>query len=537
MTPPPSKRGRFLLMHWFGATYLVFSRPTPLKESSIMDNGYLLKMAGISKTFPGVRALDNVDFAVRPGEVVALVGENGAGKSTLVKILSGVQPYDPGGVMLWDGQPFQPDTPVQAQAKGISIIHQEFNLCLNLSVAANIFLGRELRLGGRYGIMPMRQIEHRTRELLKLVQADIAPGTITRDLTVAYQQMVEIAKALSFDARLIVMDEPTSALANDEVILLFNIIRDLKAHNRSVIFISHRLEEIFEIADRVVVLRDGRLVGEWPIAEATPEQVIEMMVGHTLPDLFPAEPAQTGNIVLDVRGLCGGPKVRNVSFHLRAGEVLGLAGLVGAGRTETARLIFGIDQKAAGEIRLYGQPIDIANPRDALRAHIGLVPEDRQQEGLVLNLSVRENATLPVLDRLATRLINTIDRARQADITHEYIRKLDVHSAGLEQPVTNLSGGNQQKIVLAKWLATQPRVLILDEPTRGIDVGAKAEIHRLMKQLAQQGLAILMISSEMPEILGMSDRIVVMCDGRVTGELSRAEATQERVMALATARP
>jgi len=491
-------------------------------------------MRNISKRFPGVQALTNVNFSAYPGEVMALVGENGAGKSTLMKILCGAYQKD-GGQILINGQEVQIENPHRAQDVGIAIIYQEFNLTPNQTTAANIFIAREPRyadLRGRVGFVDRRKMEADAQRWLERVGARVPSTAKIRDLSVAQQQMVEIAKALAVEARIIVMDEPTSALGQEEVELLFAMIEKLKAQGIAVVFISHRLDEIMRIADQVTVLRDGQLVGALPIKEVTRGSMIQMMVGRELTDIFRKVTTEIGEPVLEVRNLTRGKSVREVCFELRKGEILGFAGLVGAGRTETMRVIFGADPCDAGEIRVDGRVVGIRTPQEALRVGIALVPEDRGKQGLVLLLSVLHNVMLPSLDNLSSR--GWVDRRASAQMAQRYVDQLTIRTPHLRQKAMYLSGGNQQKVVLAKWLAAQPKVLILDEPTRGIDVGAKAEVHAIMGQLAQQGLGIIMISSELPEILGMSDRIVVMHEGRVSGTLSRAEATQEKIMAYAS---
>jgi len=498
----------------------------------LSEQKWLLRMEGISKAFPGVQALSNVDLELAPGEVLALVGENGAGKSTLMKILSGAYRKDAGRIFV-NGQEVEISGPSHAQQLGIAIIYQEFNLAPNLSAAANIFIGREPRRGPGRLFVDRRRMETEAQKLLDRIGARISASTLVRNLSVAERQMVEIAKALAVDARIIIMDEPTSALGEDEVENLFQVIQTLKAQSIGVIFITHRLEEIFRVADRVVVLRDGARVGGMPIQEATPEQIIQLMVGRDVGDLFQKKKAEIGAPLLEVRGLTRRGVVENVSFTLRRGEILGFAGLVGAGRTETVRMIFGADPKDAGEIFIDGKPVMIESPRDALAAGIGFVPEDRSNYGLVLSLSVLENIVLPSLNR-HTRLGVLLDRMGLLRTAQEFVNKLNIRVAHLRQKAMFLSGGNQQKTVVAKWLALRPRILIMDEPTRGIDVGAKAEIHALMSQLAQEGVGIIMVSSELPEILGMSDRILVMSEGKVAAILDREEATQELIMAYAS---
>jgi ribose transport system ATP-binding protein len=494
----------------------------------------ILRMEGIFKAFPGVQALDNVDFEVAAGEVVALVGENGAGKSTLMKILCGAYRKDSGRIFL-SGKEVDIESPYHAQKLSISIIYQEFNLTPNQTAAANIFLSREPRqrgIGRFLNFVDRRRMEREAQEHLEHVGARVPSTSLIRDLSVAEQQMVEVAKALAVDARIIIMDEPTSALGEDEVETLFGIIEALKEQGISIIFITHRLEEILRIADRVVILRDGQRVGSLPISEATTEKIIHLMVGRDLTDMFHKEEAEIGAPLLEVRGLTGRGQVKDVSFTLRKGEILGFAGLVGAGRTETARLLFGADPMASGEILIEGKPVRIHSPVEAVEAGLAFVPEDRGLQGLVLKLPVLENVVLPTLDRHAS--IGWVDRRGIRDTAQEYVEKLNIRTPHLLQKAMYLSGGNQQKVVLAKWLASNPKVLIMDEPTRGIDVGAKAEVHALMSQLAQAGIGIIMISSELLEILGMSDRILVMSEGRVAAILDREEATQEKIMAHAS---
>ncbi|MCD6031546.1 MAG: rbsA [Thermomicrobiales bacterium] len=505
----------------------------------------LLRVERVTKSFPGVLALQDVSLEVHPGEVLGLVGENGAGKSTLMKILSGVYQPDSGDIIL-DGKPVVLHSPRQAQDLGISIIYQEFNLMPNLSVEENVFVGREPNAGK---VVRWRQLRKQTTDLLDQLGVRLNPGAIVRSLSVAEQQMVEIAKALSLNARLVIMDEPTSALTDTEVTALFDIIRGLKERGLAVIYISHRLEEIFTICDRVTVLRDGHLAGELPIAEATPDRIVRLMVGRPLMDLFRPEEAErrlqslaerSPAPVLEVLGLGrtgtgqdpSAIVLEDVSFSVRPGEIVGLAGLVGSGRTEIARAIFGADQYERGEILVDGQPTRIGSPREAIRLGIGLVPEDRKLQALVLSLAIRENLSLSLLNRLSR--FGLMRLAAERALARRMVDALQVRTPSIEQKVLNLSGGNQQKVVIAKWLALHPKILIMDEPTRGIDIGAKAEVHGLMHQLAADGVAILMISSELPEIIHMSDRILVMRQGRIAGELGHAEATQEAVMALAT---
>ena len=494
------------------------------------DTSPLLEMRGIVKSFPGVQALRGVDLSLRTGEVLALLGENGAGKSTLMKVLGGAHRADEGTISI-DGQVTPFDSPLDSRNAGVAVIYQEFNLVPGLTAVENIFLGQEVT---RAGFVARKQERERAAALFKRLGVDIDLDVPCRRLTTAQQQLVEIAKALAFDARIIVMDEPSAALTSHEVERLFEIIRDLKRHGIGIIYISHRLDEVFTVADRVTVLRDGRNVGERPVAQITRNQMIELMVGRELKDEFPARTVTLGAPRLEVSGLRRGRAVRDVSFAVRRGEILALTGLVGAGRTETARLIFGADPREAGEIRLDGNVLALRSPQDAIAAGIGLLTEDRKLQGLVLGHSVRENFGLPNLTWLSRRGFVQLGQER----THfaRYVDQLRIKVPNQEQRAGNLSGGNQQKVVLAKWLARNCDVLIFDEPTRGIDVGAKYEIYLLLNELAAAGKAIVMISSELPEVLGMADRILVMHEGRVTGEIADARrATQEQIMQLAVA--
>ncbi len=490
--------------------------------------GPILEMRGITKRFPGVLALSNVDFDVRPGEVHALVGENGAGKSTLMKILAGVYTRDAGEV-IFHGQPVDFTNPRQAQVAGIATIYQELNQVPYLSVTENIFLGTEITRGIALSWADMHA---RARELLMKLHLDIDPRTPINKLGVGQQQMVEVAKALHQQASLIIMDEPTSSLSIREINDLFAIVKELRGHGVSVIYISHHLEETFELADRTTVLRDGRKVATLPAIELDVDKLIRLMVGRDLSEKFPKETVERGKEVLRVEGLNQGTRLRDINFSAYAGEVLGVAGLVGAGRTETVRAIFGADPIDAGRIYVDGKPVHIGSPQDAVNNGIGLLTEDRKGQGLCLQLSVRENISLSALNRLTNGLMT--NRRRETELAQKFITSMAIKASSQEQLAINLSGGTQQKVVLSKWLATGPKVLIFDEPTRGIDVGAKVEIYRLINELARQGVAIIMISSELPEILGMSDRIMVMAGGRVRGFLDRGEATQEKIMELAT---
>lgn len=490
----------------------------------------VLEMRGIKKTYPGVTALDGVDFSVLPGEVHALVGENGAGKSTLMKILAGADTRDSGTVRI-NGSEVQITSPQEAMRLGISIIYQEFNLVPYMNAAENIFLGRE-PVGAIPGLIDFRKMYADAERIIKELGVKLDVRVPVSQLSVAQQQMVEIAKATSRNARIIAMDEPSATLTEHELENLFNLIRRLKSEGVSIIYISHRLEEIFQIADRVTVLRDGRLVATKNVAETDRGDIIRMMVGRELKDKIPKVAVDRGDVVLAVKNLNRAGVLKNINLEVRRREILGLAGLVGAGRTEVARAIFGADPIDSGMIILEGKPVTIRSPRDAIRLGIGLVTEDRKALGLILGMAVRENISLANLGVLAR--LGFISRKKEREVANRYVEDLMIKTPSIEQAVRNLSGGNQQKVVLAKWLFTQSKVLIFDEPTRGIDVGAKTEIYQLMNKLAENGAAIIMISSELPEILGMSDRILVMHEGEIAGELSREEATQEKIMHLAT---
>jgi rhamnose transport system ATP-binding protein len=492
----------------------------------------ILKLTNIHKSFGGVHALAGVNFELRPGEIHALVGENGAGKSTLVKTITGVHQID-AGEMFFNGEPVTISNPSVAQNLGIAAIYQEASLFPDLDIAENIFMGRQ-PVRGPIRTMAWREMYKLAAEPLEALGMDLDPRSRVRGLTIAQLQMVEVAKALSANARVLIMDEPTSALTLHEVADLFRIVRQLRDAGTSIIFITHRLDEVFELADRVTVLRDGHYVGTHDVKDVSRDELIRMMVGRTLDDLFPKMEVEQGEVMLRVEGLTRVGMFEDVSFELHRGEILGMAGLVGAMRTDVAKAIFGVEPAESGTIQVDGQEAKIENPNDAMLLGIAYVPEDRQQHGLVLPLNLTSNISLPILQRFAKS--GWIDQAAETQDAREQATQMDVRAAGLWQRARELSGGNQQKLVLAKWLGTRPRILILDEPTRGIDVGTKAAVHELMSHLASEGLAILMISSELPEILGMSDRILVMCEGRLTGNFGRDEATQETIMAAATAR-
>lgn len=490
----------------------------------------LLRMEHISKAYPGVQAVGNVTLEVARGEIHALVGENGAGKSTLMKVLTGVVVPDAGTIHL-RGEPVEIATPSDAKEAGISMIHQELALISALNVGQNIFLGREPR-GTLPGTIDWSALYTAAESQLAQLGLEVEPATPLAALSIAEQQMVEIAKALSLDADLIVMDEPTSALTERETDTLFDVMRSLREQGVSIIFITHRLEEVFEIADRVTVLRDGQWVDTVPVAAVTPDDVVAMMVGRELGDMYPKTEAEAGDVVLRVDGLRREGVLHDIGFELRRGEIIGMAGLVGAGRTDLARVLFGIDPIDSGSIWVSGERVTIDSPQRAIELGMGFVPEDRKEQGLFLRLALRFNVAVSQLDRLSSATF--LDFPDMNQVAQDAVQRLDIRTPSIKQRVENLSGGNQQKTVIARWLMLEPKILILDEPTRGIDVGAKREIHMLMDRLAHEGVAILMISSELPEVLGVSDRVLVMREGRITAELPRAEATQDAIMRAAT---
>ncbi len=497
-------------------------------------NDVLLVMEGIDKTFPGVHALDQAQFELRAGEVHALVGENGAGKSTLMKVLAGVYSKDAGRT-LYQGKEVDIPNPRAAQHLGISMIHQELNLMPHLTLAQNVFIGREPRQGVRF-VLDEKEINAQTQALFDSMHLKLDPRTKVADLTVATQQMVEIAKALSFNSQILIMDEPTAALTEAEIEELFRIIRQLRDKGVGIVYISHRLEELKQISDRITVMRDGRYVGTEDAATIPIERIISMMVGRTIFESAPEVPEHPSEeIVLEARRLNRGAAIKDVSFTLKKGEILGFAGLMGAGRTEVARAVFGADPLDSGEVYVHGKKVAIKHPRDAVRHGIGYLSEDRKRYGLALGMDVEANIVLAAFKKFLGTL-GVVKSAKTRATGQRYVEALSIKTPSLQQRVKNLSGGNQQKVVIGKWLTADTEVLIFDEPTRGIDVGAKSEIYHLLNELAQQGKSIIMISSELPEILRMSHRIVVMCEGRITGELAAAEATQERIMTYATQR-
>jgi len=489
----------------------------------------VLRATEVTKSYAGVQALKRASLELRAGEVHALVGENGAGKSTLIKILTGAVQPD-GGVIELNGERLERLTPAAAKALGIAAIYQQPALFAELTVAENIALGLERT--GRWGRVDWRARHARAAELLARVGARIDPEADAGDLSMPQQQLVEIARALGADARVLILDEPTASLSKEDTDNLFRVVRELRAQGVGMIYISHRLEELPTIADRVTVLRDGTTIATRDMANVNREQLIQMMVGRELAAVFPKRTVPLGDTVLELRGVgCGESGVRDVDLTVRAGEIVGLSGLVGAGRSELARTIFGLTPCDTGEIRVRGQTVRINSPADAIRHGIAYVPEDRRRHGVVLEMPVSENVTLAALDNLSR--FGALDFRRERELAADYTKRLGVKTASIRALVSTLSGGNQQKVALSRWLLTKPTLLILDEPTQGIDVGAKSEIHELMTELATQGVAILMISSELPEILGMSDRIAVMHGGTIVGVLDRSEATPERVLARA----
>jgi rhamnose transport system ATP-binding protein len=486
------------------------------------------ELRGISKRFAATQALDDVSLDLLPGEVHALVGENGAGKSTLVKILAGVHQPDSGTIWL-DGEATQIHGPAQARSLGIAVVHQEPRLFPDLTVAENVFIGHAP--SGPLGTIDWGGTRRAAQALFKELDVHFDVGAPVRGLSMADQQLIEIAKSLSVDARVLILDEPTASLSAHEVDRLFTIVRRLRARGVSILFVSHRLDEVFELCDRATVFRDGRHVITTATSALTTADLVRHMVGRAV-SLFPRVESPTGDVLLEVKGLTRSGVFRDVGFTVRAGEIVGFAGLVGAGRTEVARVLFGIDQRDGGEILLRGRAVSFGSPSAAMHAGIAYLPEDRHQEGLVLDFSIAQNVTLPILPRLFPRFL--VRASAERKVANDYTEQFNVRMTGVDQLVGALSGGNQQKVVLAKWLASKPSILILDEPTRGIDIGAKVEVHRIISELAASGLGIILISSDLPEVLAMSDRILVLHEGRISAEIPRERATEERVMFAAT---
>lgn len=493
-----------------------------------MDN-YIVELENVCKIFPGVKALDHVSLKLKSGEVLALLGENGAGKSTLMKILSGVYTRDQGTMKIF-GETVGDMNPVKAQELGIAIIHQELNMCDHLTVAQNIFLGREVT---KKGVLSEKEMNDEAGKILKGLNINIDPETIVGDLSVSKQQMVEIAKALSTKAKILIMDEPTSALTSKEIGDLFTIIKRLKDEGHGIVYISHRLEELQYIVDRVMILRDGQYITSMAYKDTSLREIISYMVGREITEKFPRIDKNIKEKILEVKNLNAGKMVKDINFSLYEGEIVGIAGLMGAGRTETTRALFGANPMESGEIIIDGVEVKINKPIDAIKSGIVLVPEDRKKDGLCTKLSIRDNIALPNLDIIANKL-GIVNRKKEEEITTSSVENLDVRLANTEIDADSLSGGNQQKVVVGKWLVRNSRVVIFDEPTRGIDVASKVEIYNLMNELKRQGIGVLFVSSEMPEILGISDRILVMADGRITKELDTKEATQDIILEYAT---
>lgn len=494
---------------------------------------YVLEMKNICKSFPGVKVLENVNLQIKPGEVHALMGENGAGKSTLMKILMGIYKADQGTIVL-QGQETVMHGPKDAMGKGISMIHQELNTLLDMEVAENVFVGREILKKGfsKMKIVDLDKMREETARYFREMSIDIDPKAKMRTLSVAEMQLVEIVKAISLNSKIIVMDEPTSAITEKEAQVLFAQIDRLKKQGVAIIYISHKMDEIFRISDTITVLRDGEWIGTKPAAELDDNSLIKMMVGRELTDIYPKEPAPIGDVILEVKDLSRGKKVKNVSLTLRRGEVLGIAGLVGAGRSELVETIFGLYPKTGGEIFLNGKKADIKNPKEAIKNKIALITEDRKLTGLNLIASVKENISIVSLSKMSKK--GVIDKKRENEVAEKYIKELKIKTPNGNAIVGNLSGGNQQKVVLAKWLLDEPEIIIFDEPTRGIDIGAKRDIYLLINELAKEGKAVIVISSEMAEVMGISDRIVVMCEGELKGEVQRDEFSQELIMSYAS---
>ncbi|HQA14857.1 MAG TPA: sugar ABC transporter ATP-binding protein [Ornithinibacter sp.] len=488
------------------------------------DSKVILEMKGIGKTFPGVKALEGVNLTIREGEVLALLGENGAGKSTLIKILSGAYTRDEGEIF-FEGSQVDVKRPADAEALGISTIYQEFNLAPNLTIAENIFLGH-LPMKGAVVDWPL--VRSRSRELLDSLDVDLGVDTITGTLSVAQQQMVEIAKALNRKTRVLIMDEPSAVLSEKDLDNLFAVVRKLRDSGIGIVYISHRMKEIFALADEVTVLKDGKFVASRRITDVTMDDLVKLMIGRDLEDVYPKREANPGELLLEVKNLSQSHLAKDVSFQLHAGEIVGFAGITGSGRTEAMRVLFGADKATGGTMTLKGKPYKPRSPRDAINQGVALVTEDRKRQGLLLKLQVYFNTTVSGLDRLTKGGVLQLKTERQ--LVNDWIKNLRIKTPGPDFMVVNMSGGNQQKVILARWLSLGIKVFIMDEPTRGIDVGSKAEIYQIMADLAAQGVGIIMISSELPEVLGMSDRIMVMREGKIAKELTREEASEETIM-------
>ncbi|MFB1049880.1 sugar ABC transporter ATP-binding protein [Paraliobacillus sp. JSM ZJ581] len=496
-----------------------------------MSDTPIIEMKHIDKSFAGNQVLSDVHFDIQEGEIHALMGENGAGKSTLVKVLTGIHPRDSGTIQ-WRGKEINFSNPKEAEKEGIIVIHQELNIIPYLTVAENMFLGKELTYG-KSGIINSKKMEAQTKGILgKLGVSNIEPTEVAGSLSVGKQQMVEIARALATEAKVIIMDEPTAALTEREIRSLFKVVQDLKKQNVSFIYISHRMEEIFEICDRITVLRDGSYVGTEMVKETNLEAVVKMMVGRELGQRFPEKNNDIGNVILAVDNFSSPGWFDDVSFDVRQGEILGVSGLMGAGRSEVMEALFGYRKRSNGQIRLDGKPLKTKHPKDLIEQGIGFITEDRKVKGLLLEASIRENIALANFKKVSKNQV--IQTKKERKLVNQLIKRLNVKATNSEQQVKSLSGGNQQKVVVAKWLGIDPRVLILDEPTRGVDIGAKKEIYTIINELAENGVAIIMVSSELQEVLGVSDRVMVMHEGKVKGFFDRDEATQEKIMLAAT---
>lgn len=498
-----------------------------------MGKECFVEMTGINKSFSGVHVLKDVHLNVRKGEVHALMGENGAGKSTLIKILSGVYSRDSGTVKV-KGEEVAFANPKDAEERGINIIHQELNIIPHLTVTQNMFLGKELTYG-KFGFLNKKAMKEATLESLKeLGVTNINPEEPAGNLSVGQQQMIEIARALATKSELIIMDEPTAALTDREIEILFEVVNSLRERGVSIIYVSHRMEEIFQICDRITVLRDGEYIGTENIKDTSFDEVVRMMVGRELGERFPTRSSEIGEVIFEVEDLEIKNLFEKVNFEVRAGEILGIAGLMGAGRTEIMETIFGYRKKSKGTVKLNGKELVIKHPLDAIKAGLAFITEDRKDKGLVINASIRENIALTNINSISSK--GVISKTRETELVNKLMKKLHVRAAGMNQEVKRLSGGNQQKVVIAKWIGINPKVLLLDEPTRGVDIGAKKEIYSIMNELSENGVAIIMVSSELPEVLGVSDRIMVIHEGKVTGVLNREEADQEKIMVAATGR-
>ncbi len=495
----------------------------------MLQNEYCIKVEGISKRFPGTKALSEVHIEVKTGEVHAIVGENGAGKSTLMNIISGVLQPDEGRI-IFQGKAVRFANPNEAQSAGIGFVHQELALCQHINVSENIYMGRYET--GAFGFLKRKKLYADVAELLKVFKTNIKPESKVGDLNIADQQIVEIAKAISLQCKLLILDEPTSSLSDSETEILFNIIRKLKRDGISVLYISHRIAEIFEVCDRVSVLRDGIYINTFNVKKVTPQQVVESMVGRELHDFYPEKSKEAGEKLLEVTGLSSQGVFEDINFELRRGEILGFSGLIGSGRTEVARAVCAIDSYDAGEVTYLGEKVAFATYAEAIRKGLCYLTEDRKQQGLFLNLSVKNNINAAIIDMISKYLI--ISKRQEADNAAEHVKKLNIKVADVEQDANSLSGGNQQKAMIAKGLSVNPAVIIMDEPTRGIDVGAKAEIHNMLRRLANSGIGVMIISSELPEIIGMCDRVVVMHEGRITGEVSAGEITEKNIIMMAS---